>query len=104
MSAVAQKQEKVTLEESKSAKIGFENAPKLFSKWQYDDIKVPLKLVRSLIPASLITLPPPPPKLKSSCPTLPADTKAKSSERPYAPSSRDWSDPSNSTAETPVRR
>lgn len=36
MSKVAQK---VELEEN-SAKIGFENAPKLFSKWNYDDIKV----------------------------------------------------------------
>ena len=44
MSTAANKQEKVTLEESKGGKGGFENAPKLFSKWQYDDIKVPLRL------------------------------------------------------------
>jgi len=40
MSKTVQKQEKATLEEEKSSKIGFENAPKLFSKWSYDDIKV----------------------------------------------------------------
>lgn len=40
MSKPAAKQEKATLEEDKSTKIGFENAPKLFSKWSYDDIKV----------------------------------------------------------------
>jgi small subunit ribosomal protein S5e len=32
--------EKVTLEEEKGGKAGFENAPKLFSKWSYDDIKI----------------------------------------------------------------
>jgi hypothetical protein len=42
MSKVAQKVEKVTLEEDKNTKVGFENAPKLFSKWSYDDIKVNL--------------------------------------------------------------
>lgn len=40
MSRTVQKQEKATLEEEKGSKIGFENAPKLFSKWSYDDIKV----------------------------------------------------------------
>lgn len=39
MSKVANKQERVTLEEEQTHK-GFENAPKLFSKWSYDDIKV----------------------------------------------------------------
>jgi hypothetical protein len=34
------KQEKATLEETKANKVGFENAPKLFSKWAYDEIKV----------------------------------------------------------------
>lgn len=48
MSTVAPKQEKVTLEESKGAKIGFENAPKLFSKWSYDDIKVQPSLLVDL--------------------------------------------------------
>jgi small subunit ribosomal protein S5e len=42
MSKVVQKVEKVALEEDKNAKVGFENAPKLFSKWSYDDIKVSL--------------------------------------------------------------
>lgn len=104
MSAVANKQEKVTLEESKAAKIGFENAPKLFSKWGYDEIKVCLKLVRLEIPASSTTSPPPPPRLKSLCLTLPADIKAKSSEKLSAPSSSDWLALCSSTAETPVRR
>jgi len=36
--------EKVTLKEDKTSKIGFENAPKLFSKWSYDDIKVDTSL------------------------------------------------------------
>ena len=40
MSKPAAKQEKATLEEDKSTRIGFENAPKLFSKWSYDDVKV----------------------------------------------------------------
>jgi hypothetical protein len=40
MSKTVANQEKVTLEETKSSKIGFENAPKLFSKWAYDEIKV----------------------------------------------------------------
>ena len=44
MSKTAPKQEKATLEESKTNKVGFENAPKLFSKWSYDDIKVPPSL------------------------------------------------------------
>jgi len=39
MSKVVQKTEKATLEEA-GVKVGFENAPKLFSKWSYDDIKV----------------------------------------------------------------
>lgn len=41
MSKTAPKVEKVTIEEDKNSKIGFENAPKLFSRWSYDDIKVP---------------------------------------------------------------
>ena len=89
MSAVTHKQEKVTLEESKGAKNGFENAPKLFSKWQYDDVKVTLNLVRSPIPASLTTSPPPPPRLKSLCPILLEDTKARNSEKLFALLSRD---------------
>jgi hypothetical protein len=40
MSKTAPKQEKVTIEEDKATKVGFENAPKLFSKWSYDEIKV----------------------------------------------------------------
>ncbi len=40
MSKTANKPEKATLEETKANKAGFENAPKLFSKWSYDDIKV----------------------------------------------------------------
>ena len=40
MSKTAPKAEKVTIEEDKNSKIGFENAPKLFSRWSYDDIKV----------------------------------------------------------------
>lgn len=52
MSKTVPKQEKATLEESKSNKVGFENAPKLFSKWSYDDIKVTPSLsldLRSLL-------------------------------------------------------
>ena len=36
------KGKKVEIEEDKSARLGFENAPKLFSKWSYDDVKVTL--------------------------------------------------------------
>jgi len=35
---------KAELEAESSAKTGFENAPKLFSKWSYDDIKVQLSI------------------------------------------------------------
>jgi hypothetical protein len=31
---------KVEIVKDSSSKVGFENAPKLFSKWSYDDIKV----------------------------------------------------------------
>ena len=52
MSKTVAKVEKATLEETKTNKVGFENAPKLFSKWSYDDIKVALSLTldwRSLL-------------------------------------------------------
>jgi len=39
------KTNKVELIEEKSSKIGFENTPKLFSKWSYDDVKVNLYLI-----------------------------------------------------------
>jgi len=104
MSTAANKQEKVTLEESKSAKIGFENAPKLFSKWNYDDIKVSQSSCRSLTHASSTTSLPLPPRPKFSYPTLPADTKPKSSERLSAPSSRDLWDRCSSTAEIRVKK
>ena len=104
MSKPAAKQEKATLEEDKSTRIGFENAPKLFSKWSYDDIKVKHPPHRSETPASSTTLPQHPPKLKSSSPTPPEDTRPRSSERHSAPSLKDLLDHSSSTEETPARK
>jgi len=40
MSKTVAKPQKVTIEEEPATKISFETAPKLFSKWSYDDIKV----------------------------------------------------------------
>lgn len=40
MSKPAPNVQKVELVEDKLNKKGFENAPKLFSRWNYDDIKV----------------------------------------------------------------
>ena len=100
MSKGAVKQPKVDIEEDKAAKIGFENTPKLFSKWSYDDIKVPLITNRSKILASSITSHASPPNLKSSSLTPPDDIKPKNSEKLYAPSSKDWLDSCNSTEET----
>eukprot|EP00178_Gracilaria_changii_P009848 TRINITY_DN28637_c0_g1_i1.p1 TRINITY_DN28637_c0_g1~~TRINITY_DN28637_c0_g1_i1.p1 ORF type:complete len:105 (-),score=12.36 TRINITY_DN28637_c0_g1_i1:156-470(-) len=34
------KAKKVEIEEDKSTRLGFENTPKLFSKWSYDDVKI----------------------------------------------------------------
>ena len=31
---------KVEIEEDQAGRLGFENTPKLFSKWSYDDISV----------------------------------------------------------------
>lgn len=103
MSKVANKAEKVTIEEDKSTKI-FENAPKLFSKWSYDDIKVPPPTLRSRIHASSTTSLPRPSSLKSSSLTPQEDTNPKSSEKHSAPLSKDSLAPCSSTAETLVRR
>ena len=94
---------KVEIEDDKANK-GFENAPKLFNKWGYDDIKVPLSLPRSKIPASLTTSQSSPPSPRSSSPTPPDDTKPKDSEKHSAPSSKDWLAPCNSPEGTLVRR
>ncbi len=40
MSKTVAKPQKVTVEEDQSAVKSFETAPKLFSRWSYDDIKV----------------------------------------------------------------
>ena len=40
MSKPVAKTQKVTIDEEQSSKISFETAPKLFSKWSYDDIKI----------------------------------------------------------------
>lgn len=82
MSKVANKQQKVELEEDKTTKLGFENAPKLFSKWSYDDIKVHSVSRRLKTPASSTISPPNQRRLKCSCLTPQADIKAKSSEKP----------------------
>lgn len=98
------KAQKVEIEEEKSSKLGFENAPKLFSKWAYDEVKV-LQLPRRLkIPASLIISQSRPPSPRSSCPTPPADTRPRGSEKPSAPSSRDSSAPCSLPEETPERK
>ena len=104
MSKGAVKQPKVDIEEDKAAKIGFENTPKLFSKWSYDDIKVPLITNRSKIHASSTTSPASPPNLKSSSLTLPEDIKPKNSEKLFVPSSKDWLDSCSSTEETQERK
>lgn len=103
MSKAPQKQEKVTLEEDKISK-SFENAPKLFSKWSYDDIKVTPTSFRLKIPASSTISQPSPPKHKSSSLTPQADIKPKSSERLSAPSSKDSLAPCNSTEETQAKK
>ncbi len=103
MSKVVPKQEKVTIEEDKSTKV-FENAPKLFSKWSYDDIKVLSTTLRLKIPASSTTSLPSRSSLKSSFPTLLEDTRVKNSEKLSAPSSRDSSAQCSSTDATLVRK
>ncbi len=104
MSKPVAKAQKVTLEEEQSSKIAFENAPKLFSKWSYDDIKVFPYQLRSKTPALSTTLPPSQSRLKFLYPTLLADTRPRSSERHSAPSSSVLSDLFSSTAETPVKK
>ena len=98
------KAQKVELEEEKGAKIGFENSPKLFSKWSYDDIKVPASTPRSKTLASSTTSQPSQPKLKFSFPTPPDATNQRSSERLFAPSLNVSSAPCSSTDATLVRR
>jgi hypothetical protein len=71
MSKVANKQQKVELEEDKTTKLGFENAPRLKT------------------PASSTISPPNPRRLKCSCLTPQADIKAKSSEKPCVRSLKD---------------
>lgn len=85
MSKGAHKQEKVTIEEDKASKV-FENDPKLFSKWSYDDIKVPPSTFRLKTLASSTTSLPNLLNPKSLSPTLLADIKLKSSEKPSVPS------------------
>ena len=104
MSKPVAKTQKVTIDEEQSSKITFENAPKLFSKWSYDDIKVTPISSRSKIPASLTTSQPNQSKLKSSSPTPQADTKPRNSEKHSAPSSSVLLAHSNSTAETLVKK
>ena len=55
MSKTVAKPQKVTIEEEQGSKITFENAPKLFSKWSYDDIKVQHNQLRLKILALSIT-------------------------------------------------
>jgi len=104
MSKPVAKTQKVTIDEEQSSKITFENAPKLFSKWSYDDIKVFLKSYRSKTLASLTISQPSQSKLKSLFPTLLADIKQRNSEKHFAPSSNVLLDHSNSTAETLVKK
>ena len=104
MSKAAPKTQKVTIEEQPSSKIAFETAPKLFSKWSYDDIKVTLLSNRSKILASLTTSQPNQSKLKFSSPTLLEDIKLRNSEKLYAPSSSVLLAHSNSTEEILVKR
>ena len=104
MSKPVAKTQKVTIEEEQSSKITFENAPKLFSKWSYDDIKVPHCQHRSKTPVLLTTLLPSLLKLKSLCLILLADIRQRSSEKHFAPSLSDLLAHSNSTAGTLVKR
>lgn len=80
---------KVEIEEDNSGRLGFENTPKLFSKWSYDEIQVTHHPLRSKIPASSITSQSSPPRPRSSSPTPLADIKPKDSEKLSAPSSKD---------------
>lgn len=95
---------KVEIEEDKSGRLGFENTPKLFSKWSYDEIQVTHPPLRLKIPASSITSLSSPPSLKSSSPTPQADIKPKDSEKPSAPSLKDSLAPCNSMVATPARK
>ena len=104
MSKPVAKTQKVTIDQEQSSKISFENAPKLFSKWSYDDIKVPFYPLRSRILALSTTSQPTQSKLKSSYPTPPEDIKLRSSEKHSAPSSNVLLDHFNSTAETLVKK
>jgi hypothetical protein len=104
MSKPVAKTQKVTIDEEQSSKIAFENAPKLFSKWSYDDIKVPSSPLRSKTPALSTMSLPSPSNLKSLSPTPLEDTKLRSSEKHSAPSLNVLLAHSNSTEETLVRR
>ena len=94
---------KVEIEDDKANK-GFENAPKLFNKWNYDDIKVNLFLFRLKIPASSTILQSSPPSLKSSFPTPLEDIKLKDSEKHSAPLSKESLDLCNSQEETLAKK
>ena len=98
------KGKKVELEDDKAGKQGFENAPKLFSRWSYEDIKVFTPSFRLKIPASSIISQSSPPSLKSLFPTLPEDIKPKGSEKHSAPLSKDSLAQCNSMAETLERK
>ena len=94
---------KVEIEDDKANK-NFENTPKLFNKWSYDELKVKLSLSRSKTHASSTTLPSSPPSHRFTSPTPPEDIKPRGSEKHYAPLSKDSSAPCNSQAETPERK
>ena len=104
MSKPVAKTQKVTIEEEQSSKITFENAPKLFSKWSYDDIKVPHCQHRSKTPALSTMSLPSPSKLRSLSLTPLEVIKQRSSEKHFAPSLSDLLAHSNSTAGTLVKR
>jgi hypothetical protein len=99
-----EKVEKVELVENKAGKAGFENAPKLFSKWNYDDIKVNSQTFRLKIPASLIILLQNQLKHKFSSLTLLEDIKPKSSEKLFVQLLKDLLDQCNSMEEILVKR
>ena len=82
----------------------YETAPKLFSKWPYDPVKVPRQPLRSTTNASSIISPSTPINPTCSSLTLLAATNKSPSERQPAQSLRGSSVPSSSTAGTQERR
>ena len=96
--------QKVEIEEEKAGKLGFENTPKLFNKWSYDELKVRPILPRLKTPASSIISLSNLPNLRSSSPTPLADIRPRGSVKLSAPSSKDLWAPCSSLAETLVRK